>query len=287
MKLQIPQPQQVSLFIPTKYDIMVYGPSGSGKTEYGGTWSEHGTVLMADADNGILSIKASPRIKHKDRIYRVPITDKADDPHIKQPIGYLTIKQIVEDVAATGMYGNVKPATIILDSATTIGTFAMSHTLFVNKRAEPVLRDWGQQMKRMIDLVTLARSIKDVNFIYIAHEQYTKDEISGQIWCLPLITGKLAAQISLYFDEVYHSKVMQVGDKSQYVLETKPTGIITAKSRFDLPSPVPTHYDSIKGSIEKLKSGGQTDESSQSTDSKVGIGFPKSVATSTAPTPVG
>lgn len=285
MKLQIPQPQQVSLFIPTKYDIMVYGPSGSGKTEYGGTWGELGTVLMADADDGILAIRASPRLKCKDQIWRVPIVDEAEDPHILQPVGFLTIEQIVKDVKTTGMYGNVKPRTIILDSATTIGAYAMSHTLFVNKRVEPVLRDWGHQMKRMVDLITLARSIKDVNFIYIAHEQYTKDEISGQIWCLPLITGKLAAQISLYFDEVYHSKVMQVGDQSKYLLETKPTGIITAKSRFDLPSPVATHYNSIKGSIEKLKPGGQPSEKSQGGNIQGGTGFPKPV--STAPTIVG
>lgn len=280
MKLQIPQPQQVSLFIPTKYDIMVYGPNGSGKTEYAGTWSELGTVLLADADDGILSIKASPRIKHKDRIYRVPITDKPEDPHIHQPIGFLTIEQIIKDVADTGMYGNVKPKTIVLDSATTIGQYAMSHTLFVNKRVEPVLRDWGQQMKRMVDLILLARSIKDVNFIYLAHEQYTKDEVSGQIWCLPLITGKLAAQIGLYFDEVYHSKVMQVGTEVKYMLETKPTGIITAKSRFDLPSPVSTHYNSIKGSIEKL-TGGQTNGESRSTNSQNGTNFPKPIGTAT------
>lgn len=280
MKLQIPQPQQVSLFIPTKYDIMVYGPNGSGKTEYAGTWSELGTVLLADADDGILSIKVSPRIKHKDRIYRVPIVDKPEDPHILQPIGFLTIEQIIKDVAATGMYGNVKPKTIVLDSATTIGQYAMSHTLFVNKRVEPVLRDWGQQMKRMVDLILLARSIKDVNFIYLAHEQYTKDEISGQIWCLPLITGKLAAQIGLYFDEVYHSKVMQVGTEVKYILETKPTGIITAKSRFDLPSPVPTHYNSIKGSIEKL-TGGQTNEENRGTNSQNRINFTTPVGTTT------
>jgi len=278
VKLQIPQPQQVSLFIPTKYDIMIYGPNGSGKTEYAATWSELGNVLFADADDGILSVASSPRIKHKERIFRVPITDKPLDPHITQPIGFLTVKQIVEDVKNTGEYGGVKPKTIVLDSATTISTYAMAHKLFVNKRIEPVIRDWGQQMKALTDLVMLARSIPDVNFIFIAHEQYTKDEISGQIWCLPLITGKLAAQIGLYFDEVYHSKVQQIGTETKYLLETKPTGIVTAKSRFDLPSPVKTHYSSIAGSIEKLKQGGQMNEKSLSTNNQSGISLPQPIS---------
>lgn len=257
MKLQIPPPQQVSLFVPSKYDILIYGPNGTGKTEFAATWAELGPVLFADADEGILSVRTSPRLKNRDRIYHVPVKDTSDDPHVKIPIGFLTIKQIFEDLKSTGEYGGIKPKTVVLDSATTFGTFAMTRTLFVNKRLEPVLKDWGNQMKRMTDLIMLARSIPKMNFIFIAHEQYTKDEISGQIWCLPLITGKLAAQIGLYFDEVYHSMVQQVGTESKYLLQTKPTGIITAKSRFDLPSPMPTHYNSIKGSIEKLKGGGK------------------------------
>jgi len=257
VKLQIPQPQQISLFIPTKYDILIYGPSGSGKTEFAGTWAEAGNVLYADTDGGILTLKTSPRLLHKDKIYAVTVVDASADSHVPNPIGFLTVKQMLTDIKETGKYGDIKPKTIVIDSATTTGDFAMTHTLFVNKRVEPVIRDWGHQMQRITELVTLARSILDVNFIFIAHEQYLADKISGQIWCLPLVTGKLAGRISLYFDEVYHSSVMPVGDGSKYLLETKPSGLITAKSRFDLPSPIPTHYSSIKGSIEKLKSGGQ------------------------------
>jgi hypothetical protein len=253
VKLQIPPPQQVSLFVPSKYDILIYGPNGTGKTIFGATWSEAGNVLFADSDEGILSVRTSTIVQHKDRIFHVPVKDSSEDPHVKIPIGYLTVKQILTDLKETREYGEIRPKTVVLDSATTLGAFAMTHTLFVNKRLEPVLKDWGNQMKRLTDLIMLARSIPDINFIFIAHEQYTKDEISGQIWCLPLITGKLAAQLGLYFDEVYHAVVQQVGDKSKYLLQTKPTGIITAKSRFDLPSPIPNHYSSIAGSIEKLK----------------------------------
>ena len=91
------------------------------------------------------------------------------------------------------------------------------------------------------------------NFIVLAHEQFVKDELTGRVWCLPLITGKYAYRIGGDFDEVYYATVKpNPQGKEVYSLETKPSGIITAKSRLDLPATIPTHFSSIVGKIEQL-----------------------------------
>ena len=258
MQLHIPDPVSVNDYIPTSYNILIYGPSGTGKTEFVATWAEAGEVLYLDSDSGILSIKSSPRIPAdwKLRIKHVPIIDRSSDPHISQPIGWETTKAVIESVAATGKFGTCTPKTIAVDSATTISTMVMTYVLASNRKAidaQPSLPDWGKQIEEMKRIINLARSLKGVNFIWVAHEQYNKDELSGRVWCLPLVTGKFSQQISGYFDEVYHAKVDQVGSNHQYKLDTKATGLITAKTRLDLPTPIATTHASLKGTLERLQ----------------------------------
>ena len=262
MQLNIPDPINVTDYIPDSYNVLIYGPSGTGKTEFAGTWAEEGELLYLDSDIGITTIKASSRIPDtlKARIRRVPIIDQSPDPHITQPIGWLTAKGVVESISKTGAFGNCKPKTIVLDSITTISGMIMSYVLHSNRKAvdaQPTLPDWGKQIEEFKRFINMSRSLKGVNFICIAHEQMDKDELSGRVWCLPLITGKFAQQLGGYFDEMYHSRVDQVGATHAYKLDTKATGLITAKSRLDLPTPIVTHYSSIRGSLERLKGGAQ------------------------------
>lgn len=247
--------QSISDYTPSKYQILIYGPSGTGKTIFGASWAASGNVLLIDSDNGVLSVRTAPENilpgEFKSRIFPLRVEEFPNGA--KTPQGYLTVHKAIEEIAATGEYDGTQISTIVLDSLTTLSEMILAQTVRVNGRVEPILKDWGQQMDKLVKLINRARSIQDVNFIAIAHEQYTKDEISGRIWCLPLITGKLAAKISLYFDEVYHTMVQQKGDKHEYLMNTKATGLITAKSRFNLPSPAPTGYAVLKGRIEQLK----------------------------------
>lgn len=261
MQLNIPDPISVNDYVPDSYNVLIYGPSGSGKTEFCGTWCEAGEVLYLDSDSGIMTLKASPRITdtNKAKIKHIVVIDKSTDPHIKQPVGWEIVKAVVESISTTGKFGNCQPKTIIIDSLTSVSAMAMTWVLTQNRKSidvQPSLPDWGRQMEELKRIINLGRSIKGVNFICVAHEQYEKDELSGRVWCLPLVTGKFAQQIGGYFDEVYHAKVEQAGDKHIYKLDTKATGLITAKSRLDLPTPVITHYNSLKGTLEKLQKGG-------------------------------
>jgi len=95
----------------------------------------------------------------------------------------------------------------------------------------------------------------DVNFICLAHEQYIKDELSGRTWCLPMVNGKLAYELSGYFDEVYHMEPKQVGTTAKYQMTIKATGLVTAKSRLGLDSPIESSYTVIKPAWDKLQTG--------------------------------
>jgi len=259
--LNIPDPVSVTEYIPDAYNVLIYGKSGTGKTEFCATWAEEGEVLYLDSDGGIVSVKASPRISTelKARIKHIPVIDRSPDPHVKTPVGWEIVKGVLESVAQTGKFGTCKPKTIVIDSISTVSAMTMSWCLVQNRKAidtQPTLPDWGKQIEELKRMINLARSIKNVNFICVAHEQYEKDELSGRVWCLPLITGRFAQQVGGYFDEVYHTRVDESGGTHNYKLDTKATGLITAKSRLDLPTPIPTTYASLKGRLESLQKGG-------------------------------
>jgi len=266
-------------YCPDAYNILIYGKNGSGKTEFAATWAEAGNVLYLDSDNGILTIKASSRIplEYKHRIKRVLVFDKSADPHIKIPVGYSIVKSVFDSLVTTGEFGGFKPVTVVVDSATTLTEYTLRHVLTSNRKApdaKPTQPDWGDLQNLTRGLINAGRALPSVNFIWIAHEKFDKDELSGRTWCLPLMVGQLAQQIGGYFDEVYHTDVFQVGTSHEYKMDTKATGLITAKSRLDLPSPIPTHYRSIKGSLEKLQQKGGLNATSN--QSLIGSGVVKS-----------
>ena len=252
-QIQLPDPIPLCMFKPSSLNILCYGRNGTGKTEFAGTTPK--PILYIDTDRGITTILSSPRISDKDKeqIFVVPIADTIPGITSAQPLGFLTVKQVLADLAKTGSYGAITPATVVIDTLTTAASFAMKYVLYINHHIgqQPSLPDWGRQIREIIDVITVGVGLS-ANFIVLAHEQYVKDELSGRIWCAPLITGKLAMEIGLYFDELYHANVLERGGKHEYVLETKASGLVTAKSRLDLPSPIPSHFSSILPTMNKL-----------------------------------
>lgn len=256
-QLTIPSPINLSLFVPSKYDVLAYGAPKTGKTEFAGTWADAGEVLYIDTGRGMLSLKTASikgRLKNIDRIYRIPLTNYVEG--IKQPVGWMMVTTIMKELTDNGSYEDITPQTVVLDELTSTSAMALDDVMWKahqNVNASVTQPNWGKLRRETIDFIEAGRALKKINFILLAHEQYYKDELSGRTWCLPSVVGKLAAEIGGYFDEVYHLKVEQRAGKHIYVMDTKPTGIINAGSRFDLDTPVPTTFQSVKGSIEKLK----------------------------------
>jgi len=252
----IPGPVQLSLLPIQHLNVLCYGMSGTGKTEFAATFPK--PVLFIDTDNGVTTLKTSPRLKDKDKMQIVRVVDSAADSRIRRPIGALTVTTVLNYLRDEGEYDGVKPATVVVDSLTTTAEYILTDVLYRNNHAgqQPTIVDWGSQMRDVKNLITTGIGLP-LNFVCIAHSQFMKDELTGRTWCLPLITGKLAHSLSLYFDEVYFAEAKKVGTNHVYTLLTKSTPLIQAKSRLDLPTNIETNYTSIEKAVGPLlKKGG-------------------------------
>lgn len=247
--------EPMSSYSVDKYDILVYGSSGKGKTIFAGTWAALGKVLFLDSDKGVLSLTKNPLTQPLlDNMFRVELVDFVPGNMI--PRGWVVAKGIIDSISTTGQMeidenNSFQPDTIVIDSLTTISQMCMNYVLNQGRRLgqSPHLADYGTQQRELIDMINRGRAIHGVNFILTAHEKADRDELTGRTWIVPMVTGQLAATISMYFDEVYHAEAIQKGTAHEYVLETKASGLITAKSRLNLPPTIPNNAKNVVGTL--------------------------------------
>jgi hypothetical protein len=201
-----------------KVKVLVYGPSGTYKTPFACTFPN---PYIFDIDNGILSARLSGR----------PFTyDTYIDKDLKQPTAARNMEKKVSEFQRDCPYD-----TIVVDSLTTMAEIGMNQVLKTNMRAGgvPQQQDWLQQMNWIKNMVvTLLATGKNV--VFTAHEQIDKDELTGIISKLPLVTGKLAQRLPIYFDEIYHSEASRKGKDVSYRLLTKGNTLLMARSKLGI-----------------------------------------------------
>lgn len=188
----------------------VYGDAGTGKTTLGSTFPK---PFYIDCDQGLLSIRG------KDVKY---VTIKGADRT------WPSVRQAVQMAAA-----DPEVESIIVDSMTGVCEICMDHTMMINKNisGKATFDDWAIFANNLRDLVTLVRGANK-HALFILHEVTDKDELTGRVWCRPLLQGQMKAKFAAYFDEFYHAEVVNVpGKDPEYRLLVRPTSIYTGKSR--------------------------------------------------------
>ena len=197
--------------------VLGYGESGSGKTLFGSTFPRPSYYF--DTDDGMLSLKGLEDIEY----------DTYEDIDLSNPKGAVAVEAKLKELHKECPY-----KAVVFDSITTLADLAMNRILHLNGRASgvPQQQDWLQQMTWLKNLILRGKALP-CHVYFTAHEQIIQDEATMQVKCLPLITGKLAGKLPLYFDEVYHMETTIKDKETVYRLLTKNNGKYLAKSRLN------------------------------------------------------
>ena len=254
MMVNLPETKKLSDIKTEFVKGLLYGDSGTGKTIFGAGGPK--PIIMLDTDKGTLSIQTSKIISNEDRekISVVEVNDFSAGFPSTNPQGYDICIGVLEEILRTGGYKGTKPALTIADSFTTTSQMCLSKALFLNGRLNqnPQLQDYGTQRRHLEKIIKLGIGLR-CHFLAICHEQFMKDEFTGRVWLTPLIVGKLAKEIPLYFDEVYHSKVGVGKDgKPRYEMECSASGMITAKSRLGLVGVQELKWEVVQKVLDEL-----------------------------------
>ncbi len=193
----------------TKIQVLVYGKSGVGKTHFGGTFPSPFFVAF---DRKMLTLAG------QDIEYEIVSTWKE-----------------LEDVMAN--IEDIKQETLVFDSLTRYSDILMARIQAINKTTGkmPTLPEYGifgGNIKEFLDDVLKI----DKNIVFTAHEELTKDELTGEIFSLPLMIGKTRYRLASWFDEYYRLYVDLHKGEYTYYMSTVPTKRYGGKTSLGLPA---------------------------------------------------
>lgn len=206
---------------------LVYGVSGSGKTTLAGLMAMHEElrpIYYFDWDLRLASLRA----RLPKEVWPFIEVDQYRDKNL--PGEAFTLMQAKLD----RLEGSFKTA--VIDSMTFAMQGIMARVLFLDGNKAPTttpqLQHYMQQQSLVVDLISRLCS-KKINIIVTGHEDTSKDEITGRMFKALDLTGKLATRIPGYFNEFWHTElVQQSGQEPQFKVRTRSDQVFAARTSF-------------------------------------------------------
>jgi hypothetical protein len=141
------------------------------------------------------------------------------------------------------------------DSLTSLGNIALNYVLKTHDHdsTKPIDQGlWGFQ-SRLLETVVDQLTAWPVIKVMTSHIQRDTNAITGNVEKLPLTTGKFAAKVSSFFDEVYYTDVVAAPAPTgstvkgqKFILHTQQAGIMKhAKSPFGVPEGTEASWQAV------------------------------------------
>lgn len=243
------------------FSSLLIGPPGCGKTTASTTAPK--PVLILDMDN-----KAHKMSNIKDKIDRGEVViwtpneklftgklasfvSSGTDPFAKytqqRAKGYMKLAEMIDGLEQNNCtYNGVHFATIVLDSTTTVEEHLKRLLMSANGVVTISQPLWGTVLTNNENMMSALLSLK-ANLIVISHEQAIKDELTGVVTYVPLISGQFKEKIGKDFEEVYFmEKVIREG-KAVYEMLTVGTSAKSCRTTRVLGARVYPNFEKLYG----------------------------------------
>lgn len=223
--------------------LLLIGESGAGKTSF---IAGAPKPWIGDFDGKIVSAAEFLRKTNPEQLAKVDFENYAGLIG-----GTLAADKFNRDI---GKISQTKPfpyETIGLDSLTTFSDESMKYLIKTNPGVKrqitnavqlPVLQDYQMARIWFKQIITAMLGLP-CNVIMTAHIQVEKDEVTGRILRSPMMAGKLAHELPIFFGEVWRA---YRDDKGQHWAQTQSDSYFTCRSQIpDLPNPVKLDWAEI------------------------------------------
>jgi hypothetical protein len=226
--------------------ILLVGDGGTGKTSFIGTCPK---PYIFDFDKGVASLAGNTEVEY-DLFKDAPRGSKVVNPDEGiYPWGtaWSAFIKRLNEIGGEMDKGTCPYQTLGLDSVTTLSDLAMNYVLKSdNHTGNPQIQHWGSQIQLLQSVMDQLTSWNIIRIV-TAHIQRNTNDVTQVVEMLPLVTGKLAGKISIYFDEVYYMTVKSGPKGREYLLTTQSGNMIkSARSRFKVPDGTPADWKELQ-----------------------------------------
>jgi len=240
-----------------KYMVLLMGPPLGGKTVFA---SQFPQPFFIDLEDGLHSVKAMRRDQGLDFDFDViTINEQATDDSdfislcgktFSTASGWVKVKKLCE-VLVRKM---PQDSTLILDNLSRGYEMLISHVQKTTNRAKLQIQDWGTFVDEVADLVNMLKYRAKCNVILIGHEQYDKDEGTGEILRSFLMPTRAKHRIPSIATELSRIYAVPKGPKNKRtvvrILQTSPDFLTAVGSRSLIPDIEDPTYAKVKPYLE-------------------------------------
>ena len=245
------------------YSCLLIGPPGSGKSTAASTAKP--PVLFLDIDNKLHKMVNMQEKLKSGAVIQWPISERistmtltrlateATSPQAKvthqRPKGYIQLADMVDKLVQSGCVvehngAKIKVNTVVLDSYTRVEEH-LKRLLYAANGVVTISQPlWGTVLTNFETLNDTLLSL-DANVIFIAHQKADKDDLTGVISYLPLISGQMRDKIGKDFEEVYYLEKKITGGNVKYQMLTVGSSMKDCRTSRNIPAVVEPDFSKI------------------------------------------
>lgn len=230
------------------FSTLLIGPPGCGKSTVASTAPK--PILFLDMDQKVAKMtNIADKIKSGEVVAWTPneklftgtlsaFVSGGTNPQAKytqqRSMGYIKLVQVIDELEKNDCtYGGVHFATIVLDSFTSVEEHLKRLLMSANGVVTISQPLWGTVLTNHENMLSALLHLK-ANLVVISHEQAIKDDITGAIAYVPLISGQMKEKIGKDFEEVYFMEKKVQGDKAVYEMLTVGSSVKACRTTRDL-----------------------------------------------------